>query len=275
MSSVTNVADLLDALQGDLERTVDAVAVVAQATVSGFEDALPSALRGWFPAVERVTALWDRLLEDLLDRATSRLPDWRIERGADLRLFHHAEEATVLVALLRDDLTHAPFSRYAMVYGLGVGPVLGCVRSVREALPGLSPLALPGESPTAPEASVADVERFGRLVRLARARQTPPLEYVRRAFDLSFAELGTIFGVKRQAVEQWAHSGVPGARLRRLDELVAAAELLERKLKAGRLPLVARRPAAAFGGRSLLEAAAAGDSLRDRLEAAFDWSTTA
>jgi hypothetical protein len=52
------------------------------------------------------------------------------------------------------------------------------------------------------------------------------------------------------------------------------ADLLERKLKAGRAPEVARRPAAAYGGQTMLELIAR-DRHRELLEtvdASFDWT---
>ncbi len=88
---------------------------------------------------------------------------------------------------------------------------------------------------------------------------------------------GEVFGVSRQAIDQWRSRGVPAERRAKVADLLAVVDLLDRKLKPGRLPLVARRPAGAFGGRSLLELAAGDEQadLREKVERAFDWSTAA
>jgi hypothetical protein len=86
-----------------------------------------------------------------------------------------------------------------------------------------------------------------------------------------------MFGVSRQAIEQWKTRGVPSDRRAKIADVVSVIDLLDRKLKTGRLPLVARRPAAAFGGRSLIELVAddGHELLKDSVEHAFDWSSTA
>jgi hypothetical protein len=58
--------------------------------------------------------------------------------------------------------------------------------------------------------------------------------------------------------------------------VLAVVSIMSRRLKVGRLALVARRPAPAFGGRTLLEAMRddPAGALAD-VEAAFDWSGTA
>ena len=80
--------------------------------------------------------------------------------------------------------------------------------------------------------------------------------------------------MKRQAVEQWEHKGdVPAARLEKLANLPSVGEMLERKLSAGRLPLVARRRADNYGGLTMLEMVRADRDveLRELTERAFDW----
>jgi hypothetical protein len=55
------------------------------------------------------------------------------------------------------------------------------------------------------------------------------------------------------------------------------AEVLSKELKVDRIPAVIRRSAPALGGRSILEAIAAGDEadVLAALRAGFDWSVTA
>ena len=66
-------------------------------------------------------------------------------------------------------------------------------------------------------------------------------------------------------------------RQEKVQTLVAIADLLERKLKPGRLAGVARRPADAYGGKTMLELIAA-DQHRELLELvreSFDWASAA
>lgn len=60
-------------------------------------------------------------------------------------------------------------------------------------------------------------------------------------------------------------------------ELGEIAELLCRELKTDRIPAVVSRPSSALGGRSILEAIAAGDEAEvlAALRAGFDWAGTA
>jgi hypothetical protein len=94
---------------------------------------------------------------------------------------------------------------------------------------------------------------------------------------LNQTELGALFGVRRQAVDQWAARGVPAERQEKLATLGEIADLLAAKLKRDRIPGVARRSADAYGGRSMLEAIAAGDEepVLAELRDAFDWAAAA
>lgn len=83
--------------------------------------------------------------------------------------------------------------------------------------------------------------------------------------------------MRRQAVDQWLERGVPSERQEKVQTLVAICDLLERKLRPGRLAGVARRPADAYGGKTMLELIAA-DQHRELLELvrdSFDWATAA
>lgn len=102
--------------------------------------------------------------------------------------------------------------------------------------------------------------------------RTDPLERLRASWQLSGSELGSIFGVTRQAVSKWREGGVPPERAEALADLAAANELLERKLKRERIPAVVRRRAPRLGDRSLLELAQEGrhGEVRDRVKEMFD-----
>lgn len=100
-----------------------------------------------------------------------------------------------------------------------------------------------------------------------------PLERIADAFGLSKTELASLFGVSRQAVDKWMRHGVPADRQDKLGTLLALVDLLERKLKHGRLPGVARRPADAYDGETMLDLIRE-DRHRELLEsvrASFDW----
>jgi hypothetical protein len=71
--------------------------------------------------------------------------------------------------------------------------------------------------------------------------------------------------------------GVPGERQEKLATLDAIVDLLTAKLKPDRIPGVVRRPSAAYGNRSILEAIVASDEalVLDELRSAFDWAAAA
>jgi DNA-binding XRE family transcriptional regulator len=121
--------------------------------------------------------------------------------------------------------------------------------------------------------------RFLRRVRfqLNHPDDEHPLRRLMDAFELSKTELASLFGVRRQAVDQWLERGVPSKRQDKVQTLIAICDLLERKLKPGRLAGVARRPADAYGGKTMLELIAA-DRHRELLglvRESFDWASAA
>jgi len=103
------------------------------------------------------------------------------------------------------------------------------------------------------------------------------LDEIQTAFGLSKGELGTLFGVSRQAVDQWRARGVPGGRQEKAATIAATADLLSHQLKSERLPGIARRPADAYGGLTMLEMIERDHhrELLERVRDAFDWSATA
>lgn len=95
------------------------------------------------------------------------------------------------------------------------------------------------------------------LHHLLRGRQ---LERVARLWDLSRTELGTLFGVSRQAASRWVAEGIPADRAGQVADVAAITDLLERYLKRDRIPAVVRREAAQLDDRSLFEVVATGGS---------------
>lgn len=104
-----------------------------------------------------------------------------------------------------------------------------------------------------------------------------PVMRICTVLGLNRTELARLFGVRRQAVDQWGVHGVPADRQEKLATLGAIADLLEAKLKPDRIPGVVRRAAPAYGERSLLEAIADGDqdAVLDELRDAFEWASAA
>jgi hypothetical protein len=259
----------------DVADVAAALAGTVAAPIARFEAALPTAVTGGFAAVVVVTTTWDSLIDEALRSASSVVPG-SVETADGQVVKVRGQAVAWLSSSLRAAVATAPFSRFVGAFGPGLGLAVACVAEVREAVTDLAPLASPRAGlPHFTEQ--VDVLRFYRLVELAIRGMSPPLERLQHALGLSNAELGGVFGVSRQAIDQWKDRGIPSDRRGQVADLLGVVDLLDRKLKPGRLPLVARRPASVFGGRSLLELAASDEhtQLRDAVERAFDWSTTA
>jgi DNA-binding XRE family transcriptional regulator len=102
------------------------------------------------------------------------------------------------------------------------------------------------------------------------------LDPIAETFELTETELGRLFGVSRQAVGQWRERGVPSNRMAKVTTVAAIGDLLGRQLKPARIPGVARRPADAYGGLSMLEMIERGreDELLTLVRRSFDWAST-
>lgn len=96
----------------------------------------------------------------------------------------------------------------------------------------------------------------GALDRLAGPGDGLPR--ILHVWGLSDAEAGRAFGVTRQAVSKWRRNGVPGSRRAAIADLAATTDLLERYLKADRIPAAVRRPAPALEGRAMIDLVAEG-----------------
>jgi hypothetical protein len=285
MASVTTTArrhrsPLLEARDADrVRRTLHAC---CGDLIASIDTDLRDALAGSEAAAAAYVRDYRLLTGHVLAEARRARPDRVIDNG-DGRLVVAdvgGRPAPTLVALIEHASAAAPFSPWAAVFALGDAIALDLTDRVRTLL-GARPLPLPGDARTRPGAAADDLaaERFLRRVRhhLNHPDDEPPLRRLMDAFALSKTELGRLFGVSRQAVDQWLERGVPSERQEKLATLLAVVDLLERKLKPGRLPGVARRPADAYDGQTMLELIAA-DRHRELLEqvrASFDWATAA
>jgi transcriptional regulator with XRE-family HTH domain len=250
---------------------------------------------------EGVLTLIDRLLGQTRRRLASRLREALQEPSARtveryVRDYHEAgltiarglDQATAetpapLTVLLDLAAAEAPYSPWVIDHGPD-GVWLDLVARLRRDHDDAEPLPEPQLSVEARREWERRLEpsllRFHRHVlrALARRDDTPPLERVQRALDLSVTDLGRLFGVSRQAAAKWLESGdVPADRQGKLASVAAVCDLLERKLKPGRLPGVARRRAETWGGLGLLEMVERDreQELLDSVRASFDWSVTA
>lgn len=104
-----------------------------------------------------------------------------------------------------------------------------------------------------------------------------PLERTIRLWDVSAAQVATMFDVSRQAVSKWLDDGPPAQRRDQVALLDQCTELLDRWVKRERIPAVVRRPVDVLGGRSRLDVALAGEFevLRDELADTFDLTRVA
>jgi hypothetical protein len=102
------------------------------------------------------------------------------------------------------------------------------------------------------------------------------LDPIAETLELSETQLGRLFGVSRQAVGQWRERGVPSNRMAKLATVAAICDLLEHQLKPERIPGIARRPAAAYGGLSMLEMIERDrqDELQAQVRQSFDWAAS-
>ena len=103
------------------------------------------------------------------------------------------------------------------------------------------------------------------------------LDQIAETLELSETELGRLFGVSRQAVGQWRERGVPSNRMAKVTTVAAICDLLQHQLKPERVPGIARRPAPAYGGLSMLEMIERDrqDQLQSKVRQSFDWAASA
>ena len=179
-------------------------------------------------------------------------------------------EGGVHEALLYRSLS-SPMTGWAAHFGFGKGIAASVAATALEMTSQYSAIAAPSGIPI--EVGLADVGEFQRRVSTTLRLSEDPLVVITRELDLSKNDLGHLFGVSRQAASEWVDKGVPASRLREVSAVLRTVSSMSRKLKPGRLSLVARRPAAALGGRTLLEALTEDpEGTQYKVEDALDWS---
>ncbi len=78
------------------------------------------------------------------------------------------------------------------------------------------------------------------------------LTSVLATFQASPREVGDIFNVSRQAVDQWTEGGVPSNRIAEVGRVADVTRRLRHTFKRERIPEIVRRPNPGLGGESVL-----------------------
>jgi hypothetical protein len=207
---------------------------------------LPRALRGEAAAARRYARAWRGLVRSLLAS--------------------HDAAAAAADVLDHVALT-APFHPD--------GPIRALLSAAAGIIPGMRPSAV--SSPPASLPAPLHYERFTLAVLDELSGRGSELARLMAGWQLSVSDVARLFGVTRQAVQQWLEDGVPPARQPKLLQILRIGDLLERNLQPLRIPAVVRSDAGAYGGRSMLELIADDrhDELLESVERSFDWASTA
>lgn len=247
VASARDGAELADAIRRGFAAEV--------AILDGLADGLWSAMR---PTARLAVAVLGRVAESLVP---GQLPAGQAPIPA-------LRQAAVIRA------GEAALNGWAATHGLGIGMIAGACASLRELGDCPPAISAPGGLTELGASTRAMAWRVAILDALMARLE--PLERIRTGLELSETELGALFGVSRQAVSQWREKGIPANRADAVAHVLQTVDLLERKLVAGRLPLVARRPADRLGGKSILQALTDDPAGTHAVfAAAFDWSTGA
>jgi len=268
---------LFEATDADEVRV--ALRSVVDALIVELQRHLDEALRGSDDAARNYVRSCRSLADALLEQGRGARPDLILD-GYDGRLTvadANGHAAGALLGVLENASVDAPFLSWTATFESGDAVALELVNRLRM-LVGARTLAPPA-APVPPPVDDLAAQRFQRRVRhyLNHPEDENPLLRLLALFALSKSELGRLFGVTRQSIDGWLAHGVPSDRQEKLATLLALADLLERKLKPRRIPGVARRPAEAYGGGTMLELIAS-DRQRELLELvreSFDWSQAA
>jgi DNA-binding transcriptional regulator YiaG len=285
MSPTTLAENVL--FQRTPQKVADAAEEIAGAALKEIESSVPEALGGERTQVRAYVDAYRQLGSRILDAVGEARPDliYIDEAGNSLLVveekpYRGSGEKSVgwLKAALDQEAMSAPFSGWVGTLGVGRGTAVAFVAQLRSMLRDTKPLAAPREHHL-PAWALSNEEalRFYRAVGDELARVRTPLDRIASVLGVSRTELARLFGVRRQAIEQWEARGVPAGRQEKLATLDAIVDLLTAKLKPDRIPGVVRRPGAAYSDRSILEAIAAGDEalVLEELRNAFDWAAAA
>jgi transcriptional regulator with XRE-family HTH domain len=263
---------------GDDEQTVRALRGLRDGELlASLSMCLPDALQGSADACRVYVAQYRRLTSALLEEGRSVRPDLIVSTPSGLSFCDPAgRPASALIGVLENTSAEGPFTAWALQMPVSEAAALHLVNRLRGLL-GCAVLAEPSDSPEVADDVAA--QRFLRRVRfhLNHPDTMSPLQRIMEAFDLSKTDTARLFGVSRQAISQWLSDGVPTERQEKVTALLALLDILQRKLKADRLPGIARRPAPAYGGPTMLELIAQDrhDELLATTRESFAWHQAA
>jgi transcriptional regulator with XRE-family HTH domain len=221
--------------------------------LTSLSQCLPDALQGSADACRVYVADYRRLTKALLEEGRSVRPDLIVPTTAGLTFCDRAgRPANALIGVLENASAEGPFTAWVLRMSVSEAVALHLVNRVRGLL-GCPVLAEPSEPPEVDDDVAA--QRFVRRVRfhLNNPDTMNPLQRIMEAFDLSKTDTAGLFGVSRQAISLWLSDGVPTDRQEKVTALLALLDILQRKLKADRLPGIARRRAPAYGGVTMLD----------------------
>lgn len=268
-------------------RIAGAAEKIGKEAIGQIEESLPRALAGDLGQVWVYMSAYCSLTDNILDAVSEYRPDLvSVDKDKNVLIVElksrrnrspRAETMPWLKASLASEAMSAPFSEWVGSLGAGRGTAVALVELVRKVLPETKPVKTPPKRQRPDwEIDGADVVRFYRAVTEFLEQREHPLERVQRVLDLNRTELAKLFGVSRQAIERWERQVIPAERQERLASVAAICDLLSANLKSERIPGAVRRSASAYGGRSILEATAAGDDdlVLSELRNAFDWTSS-
>ncbi len=138
----------------------------------------------------------------------------------------------------------------------------------------IGPVPIATDTGPAPLPQALDYQRFSRTVLAEISGAGTGLERLLAGWQLGISDVARLFGVSRQAVQQWLDDGVPPSRQPKLQDVHRIADLLERNMLSERIPAVVRSPAPAFDDLSMLELIALDrhGELLEEVARSFDWA---
>ena len=224
-----------------------AIKVVAADLVQELQQALPAALAGDEDAARRYARAWHQLVLQLVGSA-SRAP------------------ASAVEVLDRLSLT-APFDP--------LGPIHALMSVASTIIGDMNQRPSARSSPTLP-ASI-DFDGFTRAVLDELSGAGSAIRSLLSSWQLSIAEAARLFGVTRQAMQQWLAGVVPPARQPKVLAVVRIGDLLSRNIRPERIPGIVRSPAPGYAGATMLQLIARDQhqDLLDSVARSFDWAATA
>jgi hypothetical protein len=229
---------------------------MATATATRLDPELASEVERWLPAAlsgdERAARRYARAWHELVRAICSD---------------HPGAPASAVDVLDHLALT-APFDP--------AGPIGALVSAASGIIPDMDVQTIPRTARKRLPGSV-DYQRFARVVLAELSGAGTGLERLMAAWGLTVTDAARLFGVRRQAVQQWLAEGLPGARQPKLHIILETADLLERNLLPERIPGIVRVPSEAYSGRSMLELIANDrqGELLDSVRRSFDWAWSA